>query len=561
LLSLDLTIDEITAKYKTGNQPRPYQIRAISEVIESLKQGNDVAIQLPTGSGKSFIYLPLALSTAEKNYRVCILASTNLLVNQIKNEFLPFFEASINPLIVKGIENYTCLITNQNADYAICTPDQRSNVCVEKYASCDVLYVNKKLEEHGIILTNFHKFLSTPVKNKFDLIIIDDSHGFESAIDGKFITTLGYRHIDSMYNGHESSKDLLSEVAGDFMDKFDDIFDSIPPGKLERRITSEDITKISKIEHVAELKESMLTLDMFDRDICYQMLHFIELCKRSTLNTFYISKDFYNRDDRTYTSLIARNSETSQQRILGKSLGDARIIFVSATMGDIERHAHYCTNRDYKQQGLYVVPNFRPEIIENWFNGLKIFELTDFPEENGLDTSIEKTAEIIPKVSGKILLLFKNYRDQRRAKEILTSSLTKDITFIDDSYNTESVQQLVKGAGIIMATASSRLWEGIDIKDLDFVFIFSLPFIRPPVHIPKEQSFPHVQRKMLIRLQQGIGRLIRKENDKGICVVFAKDFGKYKNRITFSEDYRKQIEKIKFADVEKSILKVVESWK
>lgn len=559
-MPIQLSIEELTAKFKEGQSPRDYQLPTMQEVLTSLENDHDVAVQLPTGSGKSFIYIPLALAAASKGNRVCILAPTNLIVDQVTNEFLPYFHIEENPLIVKGIENYKCLYTNCKADYAICTPDMRSKVCEEKYCTCDVLEINKKLEESGIVVTNFHKFLSTPVKNQFDLIIIDDSHGFESAKDGKFISTINYRHIDAMFTKHDASNDLLAEVSGEFMDIFDNIFESVPPGKLDRRIGNDDIDKISKIKNVAELKQEMANFDDYDRNVCYDMLNFIDACKRSTLNTFYVIKEFYNSEDRTLSSLISRNSEEYQKMIIRKAFGDARVVFVSATMGDIQRHAEYCTNRNYNMVPLDLVPSIRPEKIENWFNGLKVFEIIDYPEKE-LDPAVLKTAEIIPKLKGKILLLFKNYRDQKRAQELLQKSITSEVTFIDDSYNTEAVQKLVKDGGIIMATASSRLWEGIDIKNLAHVFIFNLPFIRPPVYLEKKRQFPFTQRKMLIRLQQGIGRLIRKEEDTGICVVYAHNLRKYKNLTTFSDDYRKRIETITLSEVEESILKEVEKWK
>ena len=558
-LPIELTIDELTAKFNEGQNPRDYQLPTIQELITGLQNDHDIAVQLPTGSGKSFIYIPLALAAASKGYRVCILEPTNLIVDQVTKEFLPYFQIEEEPLIVKGIENYKCLYTNCKADYAICTPDMRASVCEEKFCTCDVLEINKKLEESGIVITNFHKFLSTPSKKPFDLIIIDDSHGFESAKDGKFLSTINYRHIDAMYNKHEKNNDLLAQVSGEFMDIFDSIFDSIPPGDMDKRVNNDDIDKISKIPNVSELKQEMASFDDYDRDICYDMINFIDACKKSTLNTFYVIKEFYNRDDITLSSLISRNSEEYQNMIIRKAFGDARVVFVSATMGDIQRHAEYCTNRNYNMMPLDVVPSIRPNKIENWFNGLRVFEIKDYPEKE-LDLAVIKTAEVIPKLKGKILLLFKNYRDQKRAEELLKASITKEVTFIDDSYNTEAVQKLVNDGGIIMATASSRLWEGIDIKNLAHVFIFHLPFVRPPVYIEKKRQFVFIQRKMLIRLQQGIGRLIRKEEDTGICVVYAHNLSRYKNMPTFSDDYRKRIEMIDLDNMEEAILNEVGKW-
>lgn len=558
-MAIELTVEDLISRFKENHEPRDYQLPTMQELIESLQNDHDVAIQLPTGSGKSFIYIPLALAAAAKGYRVCILEPTNLIVDQVTNEFLPYFHAEEDPLIVKGIENYKCLYTNCKADYAICTPDMRSSVCEEKYCACDVLTINKKLEESGIIVTNFHKFLSTPAKKPFDLIIIDDSHGFENAKDGKFISTINYRHIDAMFTKHEAADDLISQVSGDFMDIFDDIFESVPPKELDRRISKDDVDKISKIENVSKLKLEIANFDDYDRDICYDMINFIEACKKSTLNTFYITKEFYNPEDRALASLISRNSEEYQKMIVRKSFGDARVVFVSATMGEIQRHAEYCTNRNYTMVPLDVVPAIRPDKIKNWFNGLKVFEITDYPKDE-LEPAILKTAEIIPKLKGKILLLFRNFRDQKKAQELLQKTIITKVTFIDERDSTEAVQKLVREGGIIMATASSRLWEGIDIKNLAHVFIFKLPFIRPPIYIDKRMRFLHVRRKMIIRLQQGIGRLIRKEEDTGLCIVYAHNLKDYKNHPTFSEDYLKRIETIKMKDVENSVLKEIEKW-
>ncbi|MEO9307556.1 MAG: helicase C-terminal domain-containing protein [Nitrososphaera sp.] len=559
MTSIDLSTEDVLKTCK--KEPYDYQSSIISNTVLSLGAGKDVAIQLPTGTGKSFIFLSIALAAADKGYRVCILSPTNLIVDQVERKYLPDFQNMLKPYVAKGIEHSTCLITNCAADYAICTPDQRNSICKKEYSSCQVLFTNKQMEDYGIILTNFHKFLSTQTEKGFDLIVIDDSHGFENAIESKFQTKLHYYQIDKLYKSHESSNDVVADVSGNFLDLFDDIINSIPPKQLKRRIASDNIQEISKIEDLDKFKKIIPSLDVFDRNVCSDLIQFIDFCKNSSLNTFYVEKDFYNPDN-VLTTLIAIKSESYQHKIVQKLFGDSSVILVSATMGNLENHAQHCTHRSYVNGGLDVIPQTLPATLEKWFDNLHIFEITDSPEDNSkITNAVIKSIEIISKSPGKTLLLFKNYRDQKQAQEILSSKITDRITFIDDSFNTEDVQSLVDKSEIIMATASSRLWEGIDIKELKLVLIFSLPFPRPPVHLDDRESFPWVRRKMLIRLQQGIGRLIRKIDGKGICIIFDKKLAKYKSVSIFSDSYRKRIVQSTMDEIVRDVDGVIKTWK
>jgi ATP-dependent DNA helicase DinG len=169
-----------------------------------------------------------------------------------------------------------------------------------------------------------------------------------------------------------------------------------------------------------------------------------------------------------------------------------------------------------------VTPSIKPKEVRTWFDKLHIYNVHGDHENPDLtfDECADLTGQFLSRSHGKCLLLFKNYRDQRRAEIAIKPAVkNRDITFVDDSYETEELQQLVEKADVIMASASSRLWEGINISNLKLEVIFSLPFIRPPVYMDMTKSFPYVRRRMLIRLQQGIGRLIRNEGDSGVCVV------------------------------------------
>lgn len=552
----DLTQDAVLDTFWKVEK-RDYQIKCIEEIVNSLNKNRDVALRLPTGTGKSFVFMPIGIASAGAGYRTCILCATNLLMSQMKNRYFPRFKSKVDLVAVKGIEHYDCSITGQKADYFTCTREQRE-ACREAGYSCDVLKYGGELEKHNLIVTNFHKFLSTPIENKFDLVVIDDSHGFENAVDDKFQTLINYFRIEDLYHRHEPRKDKVSDLTGNFLDIFDDIINSMPPAQLTRKVADDDISKIAEIDKYVE-KEELQALDTLDRGIIYELLYFIKNCKDITLNTFFVQKDYYNPEDRREVSLISRKSERYIKRVMPSIFANSRVILTSAFLGRISTHAQSCTYRKYDGSQLVTVPKEKLEIVKKWFDSLYIYEVTDLVGGSGdpFDEGVELIAKMLRATAVKSLLLFKNYRNQRRAESGLRREVERDITFIDDSYQTEQVQELVQKADVIMASASSRLWEGIDIRRLRFEIIFSLPFIRPPVYMDRRLSFPYVKRKMLIRLQQGIGRLIRQPGDLGVCVVlnYSKEptrwsrLESHKNDANFSPDMRERIIRISKNDV------------
>jgi len=377
-------------------------------------------------------------------------------------------------------------------------------------------------EKERFVITNFAKFLSTPFKNKFDLIVIDDSHGFENAVEDQFQHQVAYDRVDDLFKRHDVAGDIVGEVTGNLMDIFDDIIAAVPPSELTRRVPDDDIKKIGEIKGSEELPSTLRNLEEIDRDIYLDLFYFIKKCRDLTQNTFYVQKDFYNPLSLRDADLLSRKSDRYIDNVMRMIFGEARVLLVSAYPGKIEEHATYSTRRKHPADRIQVVPKDKPEEVKRWFRNLSLFEVTDVndPIESGFENCVNLTSEILQKSKVKSLLLFKNYRDQRRAEISLKQKVKgRKITFIDDTFETEKVQSLVEEADVIMVSASSRLWEGINISGLKLEIIFSLPFIRPPVYLDRTRSFPYVRRKMLVRLQQGIGRLIRDPDDRGVCVV------------------------------------------
>jgi hypothetical protein len=179
----------------------------------------------------------MAIAAVNKGYRACILVATNLLMDQLQRYHLPKFKMDVTPYFAKGIEHYDCALTNDAANYGICTPQQREE-CSDNGRECSVLFTNAQLENHNFIITNFHKFLSVHRENGFDYIFIDDSHGFENALDDKFQTRVSYYSIDEIFKRHEQKGDIISDFTGEFLDFFDDVFRTVPSEQYQKKAKS-----------------------------------------------------------------------------------------------------------------------------------------------------------------------------------------------------------------------------------------------------------------------------------------------------------------------------------
>ena len=555
------SFEEAMATYKE-KKPRAYQETCVREAIEGLNRQRDVIIQLPTGTGKTYTYLPIVCNALNGGLRACVLCPTKDNQRQIENCSRDF-SCTATPSTVYGIQEYDCAITRERADYLVCLEERKK--CEEEGMQCEVLQANRQYGEDRFIITNFAKFLSVRPANEFDLIVVDDSHGFENAVEQRFQSSVRYGKADSLYEKYKDDT-VMENFLGNFLEIFDDVYDAMPPGRLAMRISEDSVKRFAErviTMDKVELLKHFRALDKFDRPACQDIVYFVDACVQLTMHTFYIRKDYYAPEDPDGAEAISRLSEKFQKIIGRQRFGNARVIFSSGTPGRPIIHARSCTFRQYSANGLVVVPKEEPPIVKDWFKNLRIFEVQDvgsFKDRGTFPKSLDLTLELLKRPQVKTLMLFKNYRGQEYAKNMIEKKIKREVGFIDDTFRSEEVKDLVDRSRIILATASSRLWEGIDIQDLLLEIIFDLPYIKPPVYMEGPQSWRYGKRKMLMRLQQGIGRLIRKENDAGICVVFDSRFIKLKRDPLFSDKLRAQIEPITSARLVGSVRELLESY-
>ncbi len=154
--------------------------------------------------------------------------------------------------------------------------------------------------------------------------------------------------------------------------------------------------------------------------------------------------------------------------------------------------------------------------------------LPSFPKDD-TEGKIQYLVEQIDKTEGRALVLAANKQELIELKQKLAGKLKYPVYFEGDAEISTLVSDFQNDEHAVLCSMS--LWEGLDIpgRSLENVIIFSLPFPpNDPVFTAKREGsldpFAEVDMPyMILRLRQGIGRLIRSEADKGSVHILLAD--------------------------------------
>lgn len=204
-------------------------------------------------------------------------------------------------------------------------------------------------------------------------------------------------------------------------------------------------------------------------------------------------------------------------------------IFTSATLSVANNFSHFSKGLglyetegkswespfDFEKQSLFYHPKGLPKPTES-----------DFTEK-----IVEFALPVLQASKGRAFFLFTSHRALKIAAEILEDKI--DYPLLVQGSRAKAVlldQFKEKGNAILLATSS--FWEGVDVRGdaLSCVIIDKLPFASPGDPVLKARLsamekqgrnpfFEHQLPTAVIALRQGVGRLIRDVNDKGVLMV------------------------------------------
>ena len=211
-------------------------------------------------------------------------------------------------------------------------------------------------------------------------------------------------------------------------------------------------------------------------------------------------------------------------------------IFTSATLGVAGDFSHFASRLGLDAE----VPSLRIESPFDYPRQALLYLPTGMPDPSApqyLDAVIECAASLVEASGGGAFLLFTSHRALERAARALRQRWGSDesaaFTLLVQG---ESPRELLlrefrdDGGAVLLGTAS--FWEGVDVKGqaLRLVVIDKLPFASPddPLtrarveHIRAQGGNPfndHQLPEAALALQQGVGRLIRSEDDEGVVAI------------------------------------------
>ncbi len=170
---------------------------------------------------------------------------------------------------------------------------------------------------------------------------------------------------------------------------------------------------------------------------------------------------------------------------------------------------------DYQRQSLLYLPEGMPEPSDASFN----------------DRLIKQVLPVLKASRGRAFLLFTSYRAMHATERLLQDTLEFPI-LMQGEYPKHQLLERFREAGNAVLLGTSSFWEGVDVRGeaLSCVVIDKLPFASPgdpvmqaridAIRASGGQPFMDYQLpRAVIALKQGVGRLIRDVNDRGVVVI------------------------------------------
>jgi DNA polymerase-3 subunit epsilon/ATP-dependent DNA helicase DinG len=165
-----------------------------------------------------------------------------------------------------------------------------------------------------------------------------------------------------------------------------------------------------------------------------------------------------------------------------------------------------------------------------------LYLINDIPEpreRSAYQRAVEEgLLELVLATEGRTLALFTSYAQLRETSNAIGPALGQRGIAVYDQSDGTSRTQLLEGfveseRAVLMGTRS--FWEGVDVpgEDLSVLAIIRLPFSVPsdPLFAARSEMFDdaffeYSIPETILRFRQGFGRLIRRQDDRGVVAIF-----------------------------------------
>ncbi|WP_105623886.1 ATP-dependent DNA helicase [Cronobacter malonaticus] len=421
------------------------------------------------------------------------------------------------------------------------------------YKDCFVVKARKKAMEADVVVVNHHLFLADMVVKESgfaelipeaEVIIFDEAHQLPDIASQYFGQSLSSRQLLDL------ARDIIIAYRTEVKDtqQLQKCADRLAQSTQDFRLQLGDPGFRGNLRELladASISRALLLLDDA-LELCYDVAK-LSLGRSALLDaaferaTLYRARlkrlkeinqpgysYWYECNSRHFTLALTPLTVADKfQDVIAEKGGSW--IFTSATLS-VNDDLHHFTERlgiheaktlllpspfDYARQALLCVPRGLPQ--------------TNQPQAgNALARMLQP---LIEANQGRCFMLCTSHAMMRDLAEQFRATMTLPVLLQGETSKSQLLEQFIS-AGNALLVATSSFWEGVDVRGdaLSLVIIDKLPFTSPDDPLLKARMedcrlrggdpFDEVQLpEAVITLKQGVGRLIRDVDDRGVLVI------------------------------------------
>ena len=421
------------------------------------------------------------------------------------------------------------------------------------YKECFVVKARKKAMDADVVVVNHHLFLADLVVKEggfgelipeADVMIFDEAHQLPDIASQYFGQQISSRQLQDLakdiiiaYRTEvrdvqqlQKSADRLAQCAQDFRLTLGEpgfrgnLRDLLSDNNTLRMLTLlDDALELCYDVIKLSLGRSALLDAAFERAAQYRTrLKRLRAIDEPGFSYWYECTSRHFTLALTPLSVAERFREVMDNR-------KAAWVFTSATLAVNEQMSHFSSRLgvdkattlildspfDYTQQALLCVPRNMPE-----------------PNQPGGARQLARMMKpLIDANKGRCFFLCTSHKMMRELAAEFRASMTLPVLLQGETSKGQLLKQFLD-AGNALLVATSSFWEGVDVRGdaLSLVIIDKLPFTSPEDPLLKARMedcrlrggdpFNDVQLPdAVITLKQGVGRLIRDTDDRGVLVI------------------------------------------
>ncbi len=420
------------------------------------------------------------------------------------------------------------------------------------FDQCHVVNARRKAAAAHVVVVNHHLFFAdqmlrdtgfAEILPKFDIIIFDEAHQLPEIASQFLGTSISSRQIADCINElkqeltlHAIKSKLIEDAITLLLEQITRINHLLGSNKFRVPLLSLDEKLKQDILFLyEEFKKLSLHLSELPDELSPNLNNIVERCHDYALRYYQVFNahdenmiywfENFQRSFRLNATPISVADEL--QQYINNST--ATWIFTSATLSTNDDFSFYQDKMGLKDATLLK--------LDSPFDYAKLARLyipTNLPDPRSKQFMIKFMNAVIPVLKasiGRAFVLFTSLQALQEGAEILQQHIEYPL-FIQGTMSKKELLDAYVQSGNGVLLGSYSFWEGVDVRGeaLSCVIIDRLPFASPtdPVLQARLQNLKNKGKnpfadyqipEAVISFKQGVGRLIRDHQDRGIIMI------------------------------------------